>query len=242
MKQVLRAGFCPCMLAGMLLVSLGAQAQKTLRGDGQIRTEDRPVSNFTAIRSGGSFQLVITEGNSPAVQVETDGNLLPYVETKVAAGRLRVETANGVNLKPSQKIIVRLTVKQLDRLDLSGSCEVKSTNTLEMGHMRMNISGSSSITLDGNASSVEAHVSGTTHLCLRGKARSASYHISGTGEVEAADLVTEGTEINISGIGNLHVNATQTLAVSVSGMGKVKYKGDPRVSQHVSGMGSVSRE
>jgi hypothetical protein len=77
---------------------------------------------------------------------------------------------------------------------------------------------------------------------VKGNATSAEYHISGTADVTAEDLVTNNTEVHISGTGKLHVNAQKKLDVSISGIGKVWYKGNPEVAESVSGMGKIAKE
>jgi len=45
----------------------------------------------------------------------------------------------------------------------------------------------------------------------------------------------------VSGVGNVVVNAEQTLQASISGAGNIEYLGDPHVTEQISGIGRIKR-
>jgi hypothetical protein len=45
--------------------------------------------------------------------------------------------------------------------------------------------------------------------------------------------------VDLSGTGNVRVNATDTLDATDSGTGNIRYSGSPRVTQSTSGTGSI---
>lgn len=229
------------LLLGIFL-SAGTVFAQTVAGDGNIQTQSRETGNFKEISSSGIFHLVLTQGNTTAVKVRADANILPYIITEVDGNRLKLKTKRGVNIKPTKSIMVYITVNKLDDITVSGTGTVESTNTLQQDHLGVTISGSSEINLDLQVSKLSASVSGTGKGTLKGKCTQSDYRISGTANIDAGKLVADDSKIAISGVGKLHVNAQKQLDISISGMGKVWYQGNPRISQAVSGMGKVMHE
>lgn len=231
-------------LAVLLLLSctLHAQRKERISGNGAIKTETRQVKDFSKVDAAGVFHVYITQGNAPAVKVEADENLLPYIVTEVNGNHLLLKTRKNVDIKPSRPVKVYLTMQEIEALNVSGVSEIHSENTLQAKDVSMAVSGSGTIDLDLKADAVRAEVSGTGKISLNGSANDARYDISGTADVAADDFATANTKVSISGMGKLHVYAKEKLDVAVSGMGNVKYKGNPEISQVVSGMGRVSKE
>ncbi len=63
--------FLSLAFSGCSMVSLGRQ----LRGSGNVTTEQREVTAFTAITVSGVGEVVITQGDTDRLTVETDDNL-----------------------------------------------------------------------------------------------------------------------------------------------------------------------
>ena len=67
--------------------------------------------------------------------------------------------------------------------------------------------------------------------------------LGGTGDIELAELVAGAVTVTLSGAGNVHVHATDSLDATVSGTGSVFYAGDPAsVSQAITGTGVIVEE
>lgn len=229
------------LLSGLLFFSVSLSAQ-TIRGSGNIQSQTRETGNFNSISSAGIFKIIITQGNSTAVKVETDDNILPYVITEVQGNELKLETKSNVNLKPSKEVDVYITVNKLDNVLISGACSLESTNTLKQYQLDFNLSGTSNLNLDLDVKRLSTSISGTGNATFKGKSTTSDYRISGTGNIDAKSLTNDNATVAISGMGKIHVNAEKQLNVFVSGMGKVWYQGNPQITQSVSGMGSITKE
>jgi hypothetical protein len=226
---------------GLFLLSITCFAQ-TIAGNGNIQSQERTTGNFTGITCSGTFHVILTQGNENKLKVETDENILPYVITEVRGNELDLRTKKGVTVRPTHSINVYITLRTLEAFDVSGVCKAESQNMLQSDHLKISISGSADINLRVSTGPLTANVSGTAKMNLQGKASSSDFHISGSADVMAGDLVTDGSEVRVSGMGKLHLNPQKTLNVSISGMGKVWYKGNPAINESVSGMGKVMKE
>ena len=81
----------------------------------------------------------------------------------------------------------------------------------------------------------------TYRVTVDGAADSQTITISGSGDYSAGDLVTRSSTAEISGSGNVTVNARDLLKAEISGSGNATYTGDPEVRQDVSGSGELRR-
>src|ERR1700757_968507 len=62
-----------------------------IRGNGNVRTEERTPGSFNSVASHGSFNVYVSNGPQ-SVKIEAEDNLLPYIETYVEGSVLQVDT------------------------------------------------------------------------------------------------------------------------------------------------------
>jgi Putative auto-transporter adhesin, head GIN domain len=68
-------------------------------------------------------------------------------------------------------------------------------------------------------------------------------NLSGVGAVELGSLLARDAHVKLSGTGNVHVYATDTLDASVDGVGSISYSGNPsHVRKHVTGLGAITAD
>jgi len=66
---------------------------------------------------------------------------------------------------------------------------------------------------------------------------------SGSSKVDATSLISENSDIQINGSGNIRVYAANSINVQINGSGTVKYKGEPKsVNQQINGSGKIIKE
>ncbi len=229
------------------MLSLPALAQwpwEKIEGNGQIKKQTRSVSNYTAISSSGSWDVMIAYGESNSVEVEGDENLLEYIETKVEDGKLSIKSTKNVNLRSKNKITIYVSATRLTGVSLSGSGDIIGQGKFfNDGNGDFKISGSGSIKLSFNKyKSVEVSVSGSGNIHLSGSSDIVNAHISGSGNADCADLIANDVTAHISGSGNVKVFANTSVDASISGSGNVYYKGGATdVKSHKSGSGRIVR-
>lgn len=211
-------------------------------GNGVRSTEQRNVANFNGVSVSGGMHVVLTSG-SHSVRVEADENLLQYIETELDGNTLEIGPRKGYNLRPEQEIKVYVSAPYFNNLEVSGSGSVTSESRIKAeNRLEADISGSGDMKLDVDAPEVNMEVTGSGNVTLRGGTRKLRAKITGSGELMAFDLMSEETEVEISGAGNAEVYASKVLGVSVNGAGNVSYKGNPpSLNQNISGAGNVRK-
>jgi len=105
----------------------------------------------------------------------------------------------------------------------------------------LTISGTGELVTTGLAGDKLAlGIQGTGKMRLAGKIGTVAVEIPGTGEIDAKDLVTRTTTIDVAGTGEATVHATSALDATISGTGAVTVFGNPgTVKQSITGTGAV---
>ncbi len=214
-------------------------------GNGDVATEARDLGAFDGVSLAGGFNAVIRQGATTKVEVTTDRNLLPYVETRIVEGSkgrtLEIEPKRGVNLSTSHNPRLVLVVPSLRAVAVAGSGAVQ-VEPMKAGEVTAAIAGSGSIRFAGlDAERLGMKVSGSGDIVAAGRASRAQVSIAGSGDVKATELVADEVKVSIAGSGDALVNAAKRLNVSIAGSGDVKYAGSPEISSSVAGSGKVRR-
>ena len=216
---------------------------KRIRGNGNVSTETRQVSNFNSVDVSGAMDIYVSHSPETSIRIEGDENLLEYVEVYEEGGTLRIHTRKGVNINPSGAMKVHISNPDYKNFEASGACNIIGRDMIKTnGNVKIDLSGSSDVDMQLDAPRIETEVSGAGSVKLTGKTKDFSIDGSGSTEVKCFDLMAENVRINISGAGDAEVFASVKLDVDVSGAGNVAYKGNATVSQDISGAGSVKKQ
>lgn len=214
---------------------------KGTRGSGNVVTEERTVGDFTAISLQGAGELIIEQGDTTALTIEADDNLMDDLISEVRGDTLVIGYEEGTIVLSFEKIIFHLTVKDLDRIDVAGAGSVK-TDSLKAKELDLTSSGAGNFDMSNlQATSVNVEIGGLANFELSGQTDALAVEISGSGQFDGKDLASKTASVTINGLGNADVRASDTLDVSINGGGNVTYYGNPQVSQSISGMGNVKK-
>lgn len=212
-------------------------------GSGRIETQERIVLDFNEIALSGWGNVTIRQGDSEALTVEAEDNILPRIRTEVRGGRLVIENEQAWPwglFRPSKPVNIYVTAKNIGKLSVSGAGTIISqsikTDALDVG-----ISGAGKVDISVETETVESRISGAGQFVLSGSAKRQRVEISGAGKYEAGQLKSEEAVIEVSGAGSATVDAASSLDVEISGAGKVNYIGEPRITQRISGAGAINK-
>ncbi|HVO44186.1 MAG TPA: head GIN domain-containing protein [Aggregatilineales bacterium] len=206
----------------VMFVVAGCSGINVTRGSGNVISQTREVSNFSAVQFSGFGSLAIEQNGQEALTIEAEDNLVPLIKTSVVDGTLRIETENGTAILPTKDLKFKLSVKSLTSIKFSGAGDITASNL--------------------NGSSVSVDLSGAGKLTLSGTVTSQTVVISGAGSYDGSNLDSKNAVINDSGAGNATVKVSDTLSVNISGAGRVEYIGNPTITKSISGLGAVQQK
>ena len=158
-------------LIASLVLTLAPAAQARVVGSGNSASETRAVSDFEAIATDGSIDLVVRQAAKEAVEVQADDNLLPLIETVVeprAAGRtLVVRFKSRESVSHRKPIRVKVDVVKLGAIATAGSGDIE-VQALKTPALKLSISGSSDARLEGlETEAFELRISGSGSISKR---------------------------------------------------------------------------
>ena len=144
---------------GLLITTTSCLDEFTIHGNGNEGTENRIISDFSKLKSSGSFDVNVTYGDEYEVIVIAETNIIPYIETYVTNGTLHLDIRGLHNIKNHLPMQVHITTPQMRSIKQSGSGEI-TTGYFESNELEMFISGSGSITTSVDAARINASISG----------------------------------------------------------------------------------
>ncbi len=181
----------------------------TIVGSGNIVTVSRPVVGYHAISLNGVGRLIVTQTGEESLTITADDNLVPLISSEVQNGHLTVADPPNTELEPSQVIVYRITVKNLDEIRISGV---------------VNASVDGVLTAD-----FTADISGVTTLTVTGSATNQRVSLNGVSSYLAEGLASETAFVTGSGVITAVLSVSNLLDGDVCGVGSISYVGSPTV-------------
>lgn len=227
------------MLLLVTLSSSGCMYMSGIRGNGNVVKETREISSFSGIKVGGAFEVYLSQSNTESLTIEADENLMSVIETEVRGNTLVISTRE--NIQDSKKLNIFISFKDIDNLNISGACNLKSKGMLNFSSLKFDGSGASEIDLQLTTNKLSCNFSGASDIEFSGNAKICDIEISGAAELKAFDLETDEMELRVSGAADARVNASKYLKINASGAASVQYVGNPNIDQHTSGASSIRK-
>lgn len=193
---------------GNTVVTGGVVGMDCLKGDGVLRTEKRTVDRFRDIVADGAFDVHILCGDTVALEVTTDSNLIEVIETKVEGEQLNITakksfcTNNGVTVK--------ISTPELRLLQAGGSTDVTFSCP------------------DIVLSQVEFQLRGTANLQAEGSAKQLRVTLHDSTELEGTGLKAETVEIEANDSSDATIFVTHKLSGTSRDTSSVTYYGSPQ--------------
>lgn len=204
------------LLAGCVVLVAGCHLPG-IRGNGDVKTEERPVTAFSNVEASGAFEIEWQNG-SPALRITTDGNLLPYIENDVLDDTLRLRTREHVWPTHGIKVVISSPTRTGGKMRGAVKLTVKQ---LSGPVFALESKGASQVTLDGSIDRLLVDMTGASQLA-------------------ANTLQAKIAEISTTGAGDAEVAVSDTLKVVITGAGKVTYSGNPpTIKKQITGAGSI---
>lgn len=227
--------------ATFLLTSCRFLGGEKINGNGNIVTAQRNVGNFNSIEAGGSVEVRVKQDAATSVRVETDENLLEFLDVTVDGKTLVIQPRKGYNLRPSNEVVVYVSAPQFRSLHASGATKIFAEGTISGSELELGASGASEIKMEVAVQELQADLSGASSLQLKGSAASFSSEASGASNIRCLNLNTEETTLDVSGASKVEVTANKQLNIEASGASNIAYRGNASINQKSSGASSVKK-
>lgn len=207
---------------------------------GDIIQEEFTVDPFNKITVWERTQLIIKQGETQKVIVETGDNLLNDIEVEVKDGVLNLRNTNGCNLVRDYGITkVYVTAPNLERIRNSSGLAVLGVGTLSYPSLALisedqesedafHIDGDFKLRLD--VQNLQIVANGLSNFFLSGKAKRANFGIfAGDARIEAPNLIIDNLMLFHRGTQDMIVNPQESIKGEIVSLGNVIAKNRPPI-------------
>ena len=130
------------------LLSLNAiYSQNKLRGNKIVVSEDRGISEFSAIEVKDKIEVVLVQGGNQSVTVETDENLQLAVVTDVVSGTLVIKLSKRIIKKKALTVFITID-ENIKEITAKDRADVKGDGPFYFETLTINAEGDSKIAMD----------------------------------------------------------------------------------------------
>lgn len=229
-----------------MLFSAVLFAQKTINDP---NAEPRNLSGFHAIRISNAFDVYISQSNDDAVAIsaskqEYKDKIITKVENGVLIIRFEDDKKFWKSLGGDKtKLKAYISVKKLDRLEVSGACDVFFEDGISAEELTVNLSGASDLKGKVDAKKLSVGISGASDATLTGNAAELAIEASGASDFKGFDLVTNYCTAKASGASTVNITVNKELNANASGASSVRFKGEGLIRDiKTSGASNVTRK
>jgi len=211
-----------------------------IKGNGKVVTVTRSTLDYDGVFAGGSFDVLLIKGKEGKISIEGEENIIPFIETEVSKGILKIKFKNNTNISTSKKIIVTVPYVAIESVALGGSGNIIGDNLIKTNDFNVSLGGSGNITLKVDAAALKASIGGSGNINLEGNCNELTCSIAGSGDVSAYGLQTEEVNVNVAGSGSVKTTVSSKINAKLVGSGSVYYKGKPsKIDSKSVGSGGV---
>ncbi len=229
-----------------MLVSAGLHAQKTINDP---NAEPRNLSGYHAIRISNAFDVYISQSNEEAVAIsaskpEYRERIITKVENGVLIIRFDDDKKFWKGLSGDKtKLKAYISVKKLDRLDVSGACDIYFEDGISSEELHVELSGASDLKGKIDAKKLTFEISGASDATVSGNSAELKIEANGASDFKGFDLVSNYCDARASGASSINITVNKELSANASGASSVRFKGEGLIRDiKTSGSSNVTRK
>lgn len=232
---------------------------------GPMITRQFEYTDFVNVQVGSAFEADITPADTYSISVTAPQNWFDSINIDKTGNTLEVGMEWGWNFwrnLGSNRPRVRITMPQLNNLELSGATKSNVTGFKSSGDFKLSLSGASTLDLSieaydtsltvSGASTVKGqlyvhdirlNLSGASTAVLSGTGNNLNLQVSGASHASLDGLEVKDARAEVSGASRASVSPTGTLDIHLSGASTLEYTGSPVIGTlDVTGASSVKKK
>jgi len=194
--------------------SIHVSPYQTIRGNGDVITEERSVPHFTSVRITGARTTILYGDSDGPVLITGESNILDHTLSYVENGTLVITSENRTNMQPREEVFIEIPGSEVSEVRVSGSNNITLQN-IDKPVFRIRGSGSTDVTASGFADELEIRMSGSS-------------------AIDAGALSAKIVTIRTSGSSDATISADETIVSRSSGSSTIRYYGQPSTIENQS--------
>jgi hypothetical protein len=227
-----------CVSVNFSVNSIGIPG--SVLGRGSMETFTFEVGEVKSLNISLFVDIEYSSTPSDVITLEIQPNLVEYISVDNISGRLVVSADRNINFSTGNIPVLKIGSSSLEAVSMSGAASFTAMDTISGSSFNFELLGAGSVNAKLDVSTFTLNLAGAGKAELSGSADYASFTLSGAGTVNALDLQTKTTDINLAGVGTVRVSASEALNIIAGGVGTVEYKGNPTIDTSRGGLVSIS--
>lgn len=223
---------------GIRYASGGQLLARFVNADGPSEREVYTPGSFSAIELRGNGNVTLTRG-SPQVVIEGSRNQIDLVSVRVEENTLIIEPLERVSFQPG--IDITISISRITGFDSYGVFNLKTSGSpLDASNVVFEVKGSGNYSFLVNGSKISVTHNGFGTVQFTGVAQALVANVNATGSFDARNLLVDEAEVEVNGVGNAYVYASDKLIARANGVGSITYRGNPpELEKQVRGVGRI---
>jgi len=222
------AALSAVLLTSCVSVNFGS-GSGGVSGRGTPETFTWEVGEFTDVRVELYANIEYYSAPSDIVTLEIQPNLREHIVVEESGGVLTVRSTRSFNITGGRAPVLTISTPELSSVRLAGAGAFTAHDTITTESLTLRVDGAGSGTANIEVGRLRIDMSGAASFNLSGTADTAEFSLSGAGSIEAFGLDTRDASVDLSGVGTVRVTTSENLRISASGVGTVEYRGSPSV-------------
>lgn len=242
--------------AFFLCSSAWSDEKKRVDGSGRLEAEQREVDDFIGLEVSRTVRATLIQGEPCALVITADDNILPYVRTAVADGKLSVTISDEINVA-NATVDITITVPRLLTIGVHSGSVVealsgwKAADSMVMavssgGRIKLNVKAPAlelkvlsggQIVLDADAAGINATASSGGMADLSGVVADLTLMVIAGASVTGEKLKADRASVTVNTSGKVDVAVRKELSYSISNGGQLTYAGSPAIKRAEVGSG-----
>ena len=147
----------------ILFTSIISTAQEKLKGNREVTTINRAISEFNKIEVIDNLKVELVYGETQEISVKTDSNLQNAILTDVVDGTLIIKTSAKITRKKELTVIIKVN-KNLNEIYTYNNAKILSYNSLKIDSLIINAFDNSDFNIQLSSNFVKINAKKTTDL------------------------------------------------------------------------------
>jgi len=245
MKRVISLALCAVLFAlcvsGCVFVDISSLAGG-VTGRGNPESYEFKVGEITEVRVEIYCNIDYYAAPSDTVTLKIQPNLRDHIVVEESNGVLTVSpiSPRGINWSRIAPVLTVSTLN-LEYLSISGAGTITTHDTITADSFALRLDGAGEGRIKLDVDSLFVDVSGAGEYELSGSADRADINMSGAGSLDALQLKTRESKIDLSGVGTVSIDCSEKLRIVAAGVGSVEYRGSPSIEMDKGGLVNVTK-
>jgi hypothetical protein len=202
------------------------------------------AKNFHGINISNAFDVYLTQSSEEAVAVSaSDEKHKDRIKVEVKDGILYVRYESGFGFNIGKlKLKAYISYKNIDKLVVSGACDVFIVETMKADKLDIKLSGASNLKGNLSTGKLSFDISGASYSKITGNTGTLEIEASGASSFKGYDFVTDYCNAKASGASTIQLTVNKEINAQASGASDVKFKGEAVIRDlKTGGASSVSK-